>query len=261
MIKLNEQYSINNGQGSIVFSEVNKGTVNALYTITGNKSEGKINGTLDGNVLKGTFHVDAAAGLIEFTFSDDGFDAKWKQGIEPGPMRGKWAGVIISETNDNNKNSDSNILVIELLLKDFTVEDFDQLILDELGILDIYDTIESYFSTDTGLISNYFPDFRPVHKLYCATENEIEDEEECIHYLLSFIQVPIGNEDNFIPENESSLLQISADLNAQINCYIIAEKELGNIFTNETRPLELFQICQKRYQSYSNGEYDEGYYM
>lgn len=29
MIKLNEQYSINNGQGSIVFSEGNKGTVNA----------------------------------------------------------------------------------------------------------------------------------------------------------------------------------------------------------------------------------------
>jgi hypothetical protein len=55
MIKLNEQYSINNGQGSIVFTEGNKGTVNALYTITGNKNEGKIDGKLDGNVLKGTF--------------------------------------------------------------------------------------------------------------------------------------------------------------------------------------------------------------
>ena len=110
MIKLNEQYSINNGQGSIVFTEGNKGTVNALYTIAGNKSEGKINGTLDGNVLKGTFHVDAAAGLIEFTFSEDGFDAKWKQGIEPGPMRGKWYGNIavdssseLQEVNTNKK--------------------------------------------------------------------------------------------------------------------------------------------------------------
>jgi hypothetical protein len=103
MIKLNEQYSINNRQGSIVFTEGNKGTVNALYTIAGNKSEGKINGTLDGKVLKGTFHVDAAAGLIEFTFSEDGFDAKWKQGIEPGPMRGKWEGSF--ESNQSTSNS------------------------------------------------------------------------------------------------------------------------------------------------------------
>jgi hypothetical protein len=92
MLKIGEAYSINNGQGSIVFTEGNKGTINALYTIKGNKGEGKINGTLDGNVLKGTFHVDAAAGLIEFTFREDGFDAKWKQGLEPGPMRGKWVG-------------------------------------------------------------------------------------------------------------------------------------------------------------------------
>ena len=34
MIKLNEQYSINNGQGLIVFTEGNKGTVNALHIDT-----------------------------------------------------------------------------------------------------------------------------------------------------------------------------------------------------------------------------------
>jgi hypothetical protein len=97
MLILNEKYVINNGQGSIVFTEGNKGTVNAVYTIRGNKSEGKINGTLDGNLLKGTFHVDAAAGLIEFTFNSNGFDAKWKQGLEPGPMRGKWNGSLNNE--------------------------------------------------------------------------------------------------------------------------------------------------------------------
>jgi len=58
-MKLNETYSINNGQGSIVFTEIDKGTVSASYTIKGNKNEGKIDGKLDGNVLKGTFHVDA----------------------------------------------------------------------------------------------------------------------------------------------------------------------------------------------------------
>jgi hypothetical protein len=113
MLKLNEKYVINNGQGSIVFTEGNKGTVNAVYTIRGNKSEGKINGTLDGNLLKGTFHVDAAAGLIEFTFDETGFDAKWKQGIEPGPMKGKWQGKIENDKKEEISNSDTFILKVD----------------------------------------------------------------------------------------------------------------------------------------------------
>ena len=127
MIKLNEQYSINNGQGSIVFTEGNKGTVNALYTIAGNKSEGKINGTLDGNVLKGTFHVDAAVGLIEFTFSEDGFEAKWKQGIEPGPMRGKWEGFLNSKTNNDESVNEKASLTSEQLqwIKEKSVWDYE----------------------------------------------------------------------------------------------------------------------------------------
>ena len=55
MIKLNEEYSINNGQGTIVFTEGNKVIVNAEYEIKGNKGKGKINGTLQNNVLTGTF--------------------------------------------------------------------------------------------------------------------------------------------------------------------------------------------------------------
>jgi hypothetical protein len=88
MMKLNEEYSINSGQGTIVFTEGNKGTVNAEYEIQGNKGKGKINGTLENTILTGTYHVDSTAGLIEFAFKENGFDAKWKQGIEPGPMSG-----------------------------------------------------------------------------------------------------------------------------------------------------------------------------
>ena len=110
MIKLNEKYSINNGQGSIVFTEGNKGTINAVYSIRGNKSEGKINGTLDGSLLKGTFYVDAAAGLIEFNFTEGGFEAKWKQGIEPGSMRGKWEGFLNSKPNSDESVYESGAL-------------------------------------------------------------------------------------------------------------------------------------------------------
>lgn len=124
MLKLNEKYVINNGQGSIVFTEGNKGTVNAVYTIRGNKSEGKINGTLDDNLLKGTFHVDAAAGLIEFTFSDAGFDAKWKQGLEPGPMRGKWLGSLEQLIDLNKQLPETNKQQIQFFLEINSVEEY-----------------------------------------------------------------------------------------------------------------------------------------
>jgi hypothetical protein len=115
MIKLNEEYSINSGQGTIVFTEGNKGTVNAEYEIQGNKGKGKINGTLQNNVLTGTFHVDAAAGLIQFTFIENGFDAKWKQGIEPGPMKGKWTGSLNSQSDNNQSINEKTSLSPEQL--------------------------------------------------------------------------------------------------------------------------------------------------
>ena len=101
MIKINETYSINGGQGTIVFSEGKKGTVNASYEIKGKKDTGVINGTLDGNVLNGTYHnkIGNSSGLIQFVFTENGFDCKWKQGLEPGPMRGKWDGKLNSDSN------------------------------------------------------------------------------------------------------------------------------------------------------------------
>ncbi len=115
MIKLNEEYSINSGQGTIVFTEGNKGTVNAEYEIKGNKGKGKINGTLENEILKATFHVDAAAGLIEFTFIENGFDAKWKQGIEPGPMKGKWTGSMKSQSDKSQSINEKTSLSPEQL--------------------------------------------------------------------------------------------------------------------------------------------------
>jgi hypothetical protein len=114
-MKLNEEYSINSGQGTIVFTEGNKGTVNAEYEIQGNKGKGKINGTLENNILSGTYHVDSTAGLIEFTFTENGFDAKWKQGIEPGPMKGKWTGSLKSHSVSNQSINEKTSLSPEQL--------------------------------------------------------------------------------------------------------------------------------------------------
>lgn len=98
MIKYNVRYSINKGNGSIEFTEGKQGTVNASYE-TGLKEGGVINGVLEGNTLRGNFHNKGnnSSGLIEIVFDENGFNAKWKQGLEPGPMRGKWTGSLNAE--------------------------------------------------------------------------------------------------------------------------------------------------------------------
>jgi hypothetical protein len=111
MIKFNETYSINNGQESIVFKEV-KGN-----TVTGEYQGGTLTGTMEGNVLKATYHnqKNNSVGMIEITFSENGFSAKWKQGLEPGPMRGKWKGLIKSKSEINSiENSEEKEVVIEI---------------------------------------------------------------------------------------------------------------------------------------------------
>lgn len=114
-MELNKKYSLNNGKGYIIFSEGNENTINAEYEIKGNKSKGTFNGTLEKNILNGTFLVDGVAGLMEFTFSENGFEAKWKKGIEPGPMKGEWKGVLDSENESKiiKKSKEKTEKVVE----------------------------------------------------------------------------------------------------------------------------------------------------
>ncbi len=102
MIKYNEKYTINNCLGTIVFTEAKQGTVNADYLLNNGKDIGQINGTVADNILKGTYHnkTKNITGLIEISFHENGFNAKWKQGLEPGPMRGKWTGLLSDEQDD-----------------------------------------------------------------------------------------------------------------------------------------------------------------
>jgi hypothetical protein len=81
---------------------------------------GTITGKLDENKLEATFHSTSMnrVGLIYFTFSDDGFDAKWKNGLEPGAMRGRWFtekdgekanSFVFDITQIANRNFEDNI--------------------------------------------------------------------------------------------------------------------------------------------------------
>jgi len=129
MIKLNTPYTIENGD-NVIFTEGKKGTINGTY------SDATLTGILEGNLLKATFHNTKvnATGLMEITFHENGFDAKWKNGKEPGPMRGMWEGKI---------GSSSDFIVsipndIKVLLKDHLIEP-------KVGIDEVYNWFFCYF--------------------------------------------------------------------------------------------------------------------
>ncbi len=106
MIKFNENYTINKGQETITFSQGKDNTISGQY------GSGTLTGTIDGNVLKATFYnkKNNSAGLIEITFHENGFVAKWKQGLETGPMKGKWKGslgnspIIVNKEKQDESN-------------------------------------------------------------------------------------------------------------------------------------------------------------
>ncbi len=104
MIKLNESYSINDGQDSIVFTEGKSNSISGKY------NSGTLTGNLVGNLLKAIYHnqKNNSAGLIEFEFNENGFSAKWKQGLEEGPMRGKWNGILTSSYSGALKSESKN---------------------------------------------------------------------------------------------------------------------------------------------------------
>lgn len=101
MIKFNENYTVNKGKETITFSQ-GKGN-----TISGQYGSGILTGTIDGDVLKATFHnkKNNSAGLIEITFHENGFVAKWKQGLEAGPMKGNWKGSLANSPILDNEET------------------------------------------------------------------------------------------------------------------------------------------------------------
>ena len=94
MIKLNTPYHVAEENVTVTFTEVKNGAIIGAYP------NATLTGTLEGNVLSATFHNTAvnAVGLIELTFNENGFEGKWKNGLEPGPMRGKWSGECLSDS-------------------------------------------------------------------------------------------------------------------------------------------------------------------
>lgn len=122
MLQFNKEYVFSRGKGKITFIEGKNNVINATYKVY--NDEGTITGKLDGNKLEATFHSKSLnrVGLIHFDFIGDGFNAKWKNGLEPGTMRGKWF-----TSNDANES-----IGFDFDINQTTKWDFEQLLEEEI---------------------------------------------------------------------------------------------------------------------------------
>ena len=77
------------------------------------QNNGEFSGTIKDNVVKAKWTNEGKEGLIELDLSDNKLVGKWKQGLEEGPMRGKWEGVIVN-SNDNNQSTEKTNPVLSL---------------------------------------------------------------------------------------------------------------------------------------------------
>jgi hypothetical protein len=137
MLKLNTPYLAD--EKEIVFQQNNDGTINSSY------ADGTIEGKMEGNTLKAIFHNPKVnvSGIMEITFHETGFAGKWKKGMEPGPMKGKWNGEIQQENQLRISISNE----IKELLKSKVMNP-------SCGVDSIYQAFDAYFNEQYDLPNN-----------------------------------------------------------------------------------------------------------
>mgnify|MGYP000933100326 FL=1 len=79
------------------------------FNVNGNEATGSYqkNGTLQGQYADGQFEGTwtnmGMEGRIAFTIADGHLKGTWKKGLEPGAMRGKWFGDLVSDPSEREK--------------------------------------------------------------------------------------------------------------------------------------------------------------
>jgi hypothetical protein len=232
MIKLNTPYTIENGKDQVSFTEGKKGSINGTY------GDGTLSGTLEGNVLNATFHNKKAnaSGLMEITFTENGFTAKWKNGLEPGPMRGKWEGIIHESYHlkHNSNNEDLwNSIDLYQITDVYTVQDIHDKLHKIITELDS-SLFEKFIKHLISFVNEHHECFwllisldSYIHEIAMKVEREEEDmeseiESDKLNEILNFIQQKCK------PSMTSLVLEhLKVDFNKEFSIYF-SGKPLNN---------------------------------
>jgi hypothetical protein len=90
-----------------------------VIQINGSKATGKyqetgeVEGEFLDNKFTGVWRNKGLEGLVEFTVSSDLLNGTWKKGLEPGNMRGKWWGELITERSPDEDAESASPVTLE----------------------------------------------------------------------------------------------------------------------------------------------------
>jgi len=152
----------------------------------------------------------------------------------------------VDETNEQNSFS----LVLRVDIKGFELSDYALLNSDDLGMLDIKSSIE-----------NYFPSDEIYYQLISATAAEVALEEECIHVLWCIIDIENQDPNEYIPNNQDIFLEISAELETRISCFIVPKIDITTFDKSSLHFENILIASEEKYMSYLEGDFDSGFYL
>lgn len=165
------RYTLKGNFGKMDFVSDEEGKAFGSY-----QKSGSITGTFTHKRFQGTWQNKGLEGLVEFSITDGILEGNWKKGMEPGLMRSKWKGEVVSmEASEGSENIDNPVAVQEDFKKE---EDTHSIPSDEVS-LEEKSSISSFDLNDER------------DELY-EKSLSIAIEDECISYTILQSQLFIG---------------------------------------------------------------------
>ena len=165
------RYTLKGNFGKMDFVSDEEGKASGSY-----QKSGSITGTFTHQRFQGTWQNKGLEGLVEFSITDGVLEGNWKKGMEPGPMRSKWKGEVVSmEASEGSENIDNTVAVQEDFKKE---EDTHSIPSDEVS-LEEKSSISSFDLNEER------------DKLY-EKSLSIAIEDECISYTILQSQLKLG---------------------------------------------------------------------
>lgn len=165
------RYTLKGNFGKMDFVSDEEGKASGSY-----QKSGSITGTFTHQRFQGTWQNKGLEGLVEFSITDGVLEGNWKKGMEPGPMRSKWKGEVVSmEASEGSENIDNTVAVQEDFKKEEDTHSIpsDEVFLEEKSSISSFDLNEER------------------DKLY-EKSLSIAIEDECISYTILQSQLKLG---------------------------------------------------------------------
>ena len=165
------RYTLKGNFGKMDFVSDEEGKASGSY-----QKSGSITGTFTHQRFQGTWQNKGLEGLVEFSITDGVLEGNWKKGMEPGPMRSKWKGEVVSmEASEGSENIDNTVAVQEDFKKE---EDTHSIPSDEV------------FLEEKSSISSF--DLNEERDELYEKSLSIAIEDECISYTILQSQLKLG---------------------------------------------------------------------